>query len=76
MALGSRIFITVRGYFDPDEGIFEVEKILLSIRNEPYRLPLGSTDMYFELDRYKKSIARKGVLDIATEYFLAGPSLC
>ena len=60
--------VTVKGYFDPDEGIFEVEKISLANRSEPYRLSLGPTDLYFELDQYKKSIAQKGMLDVAFDY--------
>lgn len=60
--------VTVKGYLDPDEGIFEVEKISISNRNEPYRLSLGPADLYVELDQYKKSIARKGVLDVAPDY--------
>lgn len=60
--------VTVKGYIDPDEGIFEVEKISLSNRNEPLRLSLGPTDLYFELDQYKRSIARKGIVDVAPDY--------
>jgi hypothetical protein len=59
--------VTVMGYHDADEGIFEVEKISLSNRSEPYRLSLGPTDLFFELDQYKKSIVRKGMLDIAPD---------
>lgn len=60
--------VTVKGYLDLDEGIFEVEKVSLSNRSEPYRLSLGPTDLYFELDQYKKSIARKGIIDVAPDY--------
>lgn len=60
--------VTVKGYIDPDNEVFEVEKITISNRNEPYRLSLGPNDLYFELDQYKKSISRKGVVDIAPDY--------
>ncbi len=60
--------VTVKGYLDLDEGIFEVEKISISNRNEPFRLSLGPSDLYFELDQYKRSIARNGVLDVAPDY--------
>ena len=60
--------VKVNGYFDPEEGIFEVEKISLCNWTEPYRLPLGPSESYFELDEYKKVIARKGKLDIIPEY--------
>lgn len=60
--------VTVKGYLDPDEGVFEVEKISLSKRSLTNRLSLGPTDLYSELDLYKRSIARKGVIDIAPEY--------
>lgn len=60
--------VTIKGYLDPEEGIFEVEKISISNRNEPYRLSLGPADLYFELDQYRKSIARKGVVDVAPDY--------
>lgn len=60
--------VTVKGYLDPDEAVFEVEKISISNRNEPYRLSLGPMDLYFEFDHYKRSIARKGVVDIASDY--------
>ena len=63
--------VTVRGYLDPDEGIFEVERITLSKNNEPYRLSLGPSDLYFELDQYKKSIDRQGLLDVAPEYLVS-----
>lgn len=60
--------VTVKGYLDPDEPVFEVEKMAISNRNELYRLSLGPSDLYFELDQYKRSIARKGLLDVAPDY--------
>lgn len=60
--------VTVKGYLDPDEGLFDVEKISLSNRSEPDRISIGPTDLYFELDQYKNSIARRGVLDVAPDY--------
>ncbi|MGZ5280384.1 MAG: hypothetical protein ACXWC9_10600 [Pseudobdellovibrionaceae bacterium] len=60
--------VTVKGYLVPEEGIFEVERISLSNKNEPYRFSLGPADLYFELDQYRRAIARKGLLDIAPEY--------
>lgn len=60
--------VTVKGYLDPDEDVFEVERILISNRNEPYRLSLGPNDLYFEIDQYKKSISRQGTVDIAPEF--------
>jgi hypothetical protein len=60
--------VTIKGYLDFDEGIFEVEKISISKRNERFPVSLGPADLYFELDQYKRSIARKGVLDVAPEY--------
>ena len=60
--------VTVKGYLYVDEGIFEVEKISISNRNKPYLLSLGPADLFFELDQYKKSIERKGVLEVAPDY--------
>ena len=59
--------VIVRGYLDLDKSIFEVERLSLLNRGEPYRLPLGPMDWHNELDQYKKSIARKGMLDLAPE---------
>ena len=63
--------VTVKGYLDPEEGVFEVEKISLSCRSEPYRLSVVHSDLSFELDQYKKSIAQKGMLDVAPEYLVS-----
>ena len=63
--------VTVKGYLDSDEGVFEVEKISLSKSNEPYRLFLSPTDLYLELDQYKKSISHKGLLEVAPDFLVS-----
>lgn len=60
--------VTVKGFLDPDDGLFEVEKISLAQRNEPFRLTIGPIDSYFELDQLKRTIAQRGKLDLAPEY--------
>jgi hypothetical protein len=60
--------VTVRGYLDPDDGLFEVEKISLSQKTEPFRLTTGPIDSYFELDQYKRTIAQRGKLDLSLDY--------
>lgn len=64
--------VKVKGYLDLEEGIFEVEKISLTNRDEPFQISMGPSDLLFELsfgiDRYKKLIAQKGLLDITPDY--------
>jgi hypothetical protein len=60
--------VTVKGHMNSDEDIFNVEKISLSNTDESYEIFLGPTDLYLELDQYKKTIARKGLIDTAPEY--------
>lgn len=60
--------VVVKGYFDIDEEIFEVEKISQSNSSEPLRLSLGPMDLQFEIEHYKRTITKKGKLDVAAEY--------
>lgn len=60
--------VTVKGTLDPDDSLFEVEKISLVQRSEPFRLTLGPIDSYFDLDQYQRTIAQRGKLDLAPEY--------
>ncbi|MBL7671377.1 MAG: hypothetical protein JNM39_12910 [Bdellovibrionaceae bacterium] len=60
--------VTVKGFLDPDNGLFEVEKIRLAQRSEPFLLTVGSMDSYFDLDQFKRTIIQRGKLDLAPEY--------
>ncbi len=60
--------VTVKGFLDPDDGLFEAEKISLAQRSEPFRLMTGPLESYFELDQFKRTIAQRGKLDLALEY--------
>lgn len=60
--------VVAKGYFDIDEGIFEVEKISQSNSSEPLRLSLGPMDLQHEIEHYKRTITKKGKLDVAAEY--------
>lgn len=60
--------VSVRGILDPDDGLFEVEKISLAQRSEPFRLMAGPLEPCFELEHYKRTIVQRGKLDLAPEY--------
>lgn len=60
--------VTVKGDLDPNGGIFEVEKISLTCKPEPDRVSLAPVDLLYEIDHYKKTIARKGMLDVSPDY--------
>lgn len=60
--------VTVRGFLDPDDGLFEVEKISLAKTGEPFRLTTGPLEPYYEIDQIKRTIAQRGKLDLAPEY--------
>jgi hypothetical protein len=60
--------VVVKGYLDPDEFTFAMEKISLVNRDEPYRLPLGPNDLYLELDCFRKSVSQRGVVEVEPDF--------
>lgn len=60
--------VRVKGFLDPNDELFEVEKISLAHRTEPFRLTTAPIESYFELDQLKRTIAQRGKLDLAPEY--------
>lgn len=60
--------VTIKGYLDLDDEIFEVEKISVATRNEPNRFSFGPADPYFELDQYKRVIDQKGALEVSPDF--------
>jgi len=60
--------VTVKGFLDPDDGLFEVGKISLAQRREPFRLNTGPLELSFELNQCKRTIEQRGKLDLAPEY--------
>ncbi len=59
--------VTVKGFLDPGDALFEVEKICLAQRREPFTPTTGPLDPFFELDQYKRAIAQRGKLDLAAD---------
>ena len=55
--------VTVKGLLDFEAHVFEVEKISLAQRNDPFDLTTSLADNFFELETYKKIISQKGKLD-------------
>lgn len=60
--------VTARGVLDPDDGLFEVEKISLAKTGEPFRLTMGPSEPSFELEQLKRTIDQRGMLDVAPEF--------
>jgi hypothetical protein len=60
--------VTVKGFLDPDDCLFEVEKISLAQMSEPFRPAMAPMESSFELDQYKRTIFQRGTLDLAPEY--------
>ncbi len=60
--------IRVKGFVAPDNGLFEVEKIKLAQRSVPFKMTTGPLESDFEFDQYKRTIARRGKLDLAPDY--------
>jgi hypothetical protein len=59
--------VKVKGFLEIDEGIFDVEKISLLIRDETDRVSLVPVDLYFDFDHFRKMIAQYGVVTLAPD---------
>jgi hypothetical protein len=60
--------VTVKGYLNLDTQVFDVEKIVLTEADEPYQVPAGMRETYFDLDAYEKIIHQRGKLEPAFDY--------
>lgn len=60
--------VTVKGFLDNDESLFEVEKISLAPSGESVKLSTVLSEPYFDLELYKRTIAQRGKLDLAPDY--------
>lgn len=60
--------VTVKGHFDSDEVLFEVEKIRLAQKIETEKTNSSFIESYFELDHYKKAISKIGKIELAPDF--------
>lgn len=59
--------VTIRGHFDLENSVFDVEKLTLNQAVEPVPIPPSSKDP-FEIDAYERIIHQRGKLEPADEY--------
>lgn len=59
--------VTVKGYLDLENHVFETEKISLSRINDPTSLVGFGRDPYFEVESYKRTIEQRGKIEPALD---------
>ncbi len=60
--------VSIKGYLEIDNDIFEVEKITLMEIDEPAQVPASFREMPDDLEAYERTIFKKGKIEPPIEY--------